>query len=225
MPVMRDYYCTSVAKAGYAWHPAEFLVQSGFFAGDWDVVILDAVAENLSEYAALARVTREPADVVFGLVGAADPNADLDFLRRVPARFKAVSGEVVQPDAAAFLSRTPGFDAAVSDFSTPGLLTAAHGEREAEGVAIRHGDEIAPALPTRERVFRIPRPRHELSAGPPTACRSSATARSRVSSPITAAPTIARSATRGACATGHARRTNSATNWPRLRKWASANCS
>jgi len=159
---MRDYYCTSAVKAGYAWHPAEFLFQSGFLADDFDVEILDAPALGLPWRKALSRATRRPVALLFGLVGASFPDRDMAFLRKIPARWKAVSGEVVLPDPSQWLEKYEDFDAAVSDFSADGLSALCEGRKESAGVALRRPGGVVPPLPNRKRVFRIPRPRHEL---------------------------------------------------------------
>ncbi len=158
---MRDYYCTSLSKAGYAWHPAEFLFQSGHVAKRFDLQIIDAVAEKLSPYECARRV-REPVDLLFGLVGAACPEEDLGFMENIPARVKVVCGENVLPDPVKWLEKHPGIDAAMSDFATADLLALAGGARKAPGMAIRHGDGISAPAPVKASIIDIPRPRHEL---------------------------------------------------------------
>ncbi|MBZ0270396.1 radical SAM protein [bacterium] len=160
--VMRDYYCTSVAKAGYAWHPGEFLFQSAILAPHFRVEILDATAEGFTADAARRRAAREPVDLLFGLVGAADPRGDLEFLHSIPARKRVVSGEVVQPDPAAWLETHRDIDGAVGNFTGDGLLALFDGNAEARGVAVRRGGKVRPALPVEGREFSMARPRHEL---------------------------------------------------------------
>lgn len=161
---MRDYYCTSVAKAGYAWHPAEFLFQSGVLAERFDVTIVDAIASNLTAEQTRARVGDRPIDLALGLVGATDPEADLAFLRSLGAKTLAVSGEVVRPDGVELLRRYEFVDGAMVDFSTGGLLDLIDGAEDAPGVAIRRGGEIVAPRPETSREFRVPTPRHDLFA-------------------------------------------------------------
>ncbi len=158
---MRDYYCTSVSKAGYAWHPAEFLFQSGVLAEHFDVQIIDAIAQELNPHEA-ARLIREPVDLLVGLVGAACPDEDLDFIRKIPARLKVVSGEVVLPQPAKWLANHKGIDAAMSDFSIARLLDLAEGAEEAPGLAIRSKRGISTPTSVNTSFIDIPTPCHEL---------------------------------------------------------------
>ena len=53
---LRDYYCSTVSKAGYYWHPIDLLMQSAFLRDKAEVHVLDAVAHRLSPARALASI-------------------------------------------------------------------------------------------------------------------------------------------------------------------------
>ncbi len=122
---LRDYYCSTVSKSGYLWHPIDLLVQSGYLARVGDVDFIDGIAEKLSVEAALQRVKQIGPDVVFSLVGAQSADADLAFLRTVSSQLPdvrlAISGEPLLEEPEALLAKAPWVAVGVRNFTTPKL--------------------------------------------------------------------------------------------------------
>ena len=85
-PVMRDYYCGHVAKGRYCWPPVDLLALSGSLAQRFDVSVLDAIAENLTEREALNRLSQLRPDAVISLAAAISWTPDMRFLAEAHGR-------------------------------------------------------------------------------------------------------------------------------------------
>lgn len=121
---LRDYYCSTVSKTGYLWHPTDLLIQSGFLERTGELFFLDAIAERLSFGRALERIGRIRPEVIFSLIGAQSLREDLRFLSLAAERFQsriAVSGEPVLEDPEKLLEAAPWLSAVVRNFATGDL--------------------------------------------------------------------------------------------------------
>lgn len=164
---LRDYYCSTVSKAGYYWPPIDLLVQSGILAERHPLTVVDAIAEDLPWGTALDRLVRSKPEVVFFLASALSWREDYAFAlearRRTGARL-ATSGEVSLGTPEAALAGMPEVEAALLDFTSSDLLAYLSGERAGlRQMAWRTGDAIAVR---RERTahawFSYPIPRYDL---------------------------------------------------------------
>jgi len=122
---LRDYYCSTVSKSGYLWHPIDLLIQSGYLERQGDLYALDAIANRLTVKKALEQIQQIRPDVVFSLVGTQSQVDDLKFLRAVTASLPgvriAVSGEPLLDAPQALLADAPWVTVAVQNFTTPEL--------------------------------------------------------------------------------------------------------
>ncbi len=167
---LRDYYCSTVSKAGYYWHPMDLLVQSGHLDPLGDLVVLDAIADALSPAASLAAVRRFDPDLIVSMVGAQSLHEDLTFLRKVSVGAGtgagtgneterrpriALSGEPVRGGEHAALHAALPQAFLLEDFTSDALV---HWMKQ-DAPAPRS----RPTPPSRRRgTLRLPRPRHDL---------------------------------------------------------------
>lgn len=154
---LRDYYCSTVSKAGYLWHPVDLLVQSGFLGQREELFFLDAIAERLSFRQALERIGRIRPEVIFSLVGAQSLREDMRFLSVAAERYQsriAVSGEPVLENPAGLLEAEPWLSAVVQNFATGEL------ENWIEDGAPRQPQVLLGSGTI--RTFSYPLPRHSM---------------------------------------------------------------
>jgi hypothetical protein len=163
VPILRDYFCSSVAKADYLWHPIDLLAQSGWLAAaGFEVHALDAIAERLDATASARRIEAVAPDAVLALTAPLSESDDDLFLRVHAPRPLAVTGEQAVADPAAYLRAHPAVDAVVVDFATPALARFLRGERAAErlpGLVWRDGHTVLRG-PTPTGTIDLPVPLH-----------------------------------------------------------------
>jgi len=83
---IRSGYCNSASKAGYYWPPIDLLAQSGILNCDFEVEILDASAQNLSESQTLNYINNKFAAGLDGLLfitSLASKNYDFAFIKKL----------------------------------------------------------------------------------------------------------------------------------------------
>ena len=162
-PLLRDYFCTSVAKTGYLWHPIDLLTLSGFVAGRHEPVVVDAVAEGLDGDAALTRLGRGGLLATVFLAAAGRPE-DLAFAARVKEAKGGLLvglGEELLGGPGEALERHPHLDAVVTDFTADSLVRWFDGERGGlPGIVWRDGDHVRGDAAPARGTFSIPPPEH-----------------------------------------------------------------
>ena len=163
-PVLRDNYCGFQAKASYLWPPIDLLVQSGWLADDFDVSVVDAIADNLGPDAALSRVLAAEPDVMLMLSSGATFMDDAAFARRVRDALPHVAlvaslSHLVQP-AQDYLECFPWMDGVLDDYTAPDLRDALLGKPHGADL-VRRGDQGGNGE-KKPRPLGYPMPRHEL---------------------------------------------------------------
>lgn len=163
---LRDYYCSSVAKADYYWHPGDLLIQSGILDRDFDVALIDAAAEGLGIGECMEKIKAVKPDHVFFLAGAASWRADFDFAGRIDAHSFFASGEIFAEGGAPWLSRYPFLTGVVRDFTNEDIAAYLHGDFSAiRQMDYKKDGKFVSASKQTERTFSIPVPLHELFVG------------------------------------------------------------
>ena len=151
---LRDYYCSSVSKSGYYWHPIDLLVLSGRLHSEgYRLAVVDAIAEALSFEACFRRITHWKPDIVIFLTGASSWLKDRSFLERIADTTRARMigcGEIFLGSVDRLFEENPWLEAGIRNFTDPGIpgylesgtLTRGIFERgrreEGEGVLLGH---------------------------------------------------------------------------------------
>jgi radical SAM superfamily enzyme YgiQ (UPF0313 family) len=169
VPTMRDYFCSSTSKAGYAWQPIDLICQSGHLTEMFDLRVIDAAAGPRSAGDVLTAVRAAGPAAVYSLIGTAALAGDLAFLERVAGESGArvfVSGDIARFHPRLLLARHAFIEGVVLDFTRPALrehLVA--GTHDPSALALRGDPEGA--HPAARGEFVYPVPRHDLFTGIP----------------------------------------------------------
>jgi hypothetical protein len=161
--ILRDYWCSSVAKAGYLWQPIDLLAQTGWLDHHGiGFQVIDAIAERLSVEECLRRVSECDPALVYLLTSPLSAPEDDAFMAALGTRRLIVSGEAACADPAAYLAGHPGVEGVLKDFVGDALARHVLGERGALPGLFLRGDAAAPgaSMPRRQASFRMPVPRH-----------------------------------------------------------------
>lgn len=161
-PILRDYWCTSVSKAGYLWHPIELLAQTGWLHSQGIAYqVIDAIAERLSDGECLRRVAAYDPSVVLLLTSPLSQPEDDAFMSNLGGRTLVVSGEAACADPEGYLAEHPRVEAVLLDFTSDALVRYIAGGREGlRGLYLRGDGKRGTERFARRPRFRMPVPRH-----------------------------------------------------------------
>ena len=163
---LHDYYTSYSSKANYYWPPSDLVLLSGVLR-DFDLAVIDAVADRLSEDDCLARIREFHPEAVVFTTGTATWKSDFAFTARLRAESKAkilASGSIFLFEAERFLSAAPHVDAAILDITSPEIADYIEGrDKDFTALAMRRDGKVSrPEIPRPPSTFDIPIPRHEL---------------------------------------------------------------
>lgn len=163
---LRDYFCSTISKAGYYWQPTDLLMLSGFLAdAGYELLVLDCIASELDEPETLRRAADFAPDAILGLTSAAAWQEDFPFYerlhQRVPDATMLVSGEVFLDRAVPILEANPHIAGCWFDFTCDDPVRFLAGDHDVSTMAYRDGDQIVMKRHDPRSSFRVPVPRHE----------------------------------------------------------------
>jgi len=163
--VLRDNYCGFSAKASYLWPPIDLLVQSGWLADDFEVCVLDAMAERRSTGQSLQRIGRIRPDAVFMLSSGATFEDDAAFARQIRQALpgaRIVTGcSPMVIGGRQYLSRYPWVDGFLGNYASPDLREALLGRPHSTDL-VTVGDEERAGAQAKSSRLSYPVPRHHL---------------------------------------------------------------
>jgi anaerobic magnesium-protoporphyrin IX monomethyl ester cyclase len=163
---LHDYYTSYSSKANYYWPPTDLVLLSGVLR-EFELLVIDAIAERLSGDECLGRLRAFAPDFVVFTTGTATWENDFRFMARVKSELGARvigSGSVFYFEAARFFNRAPFLDAAILDVVSPEIAAYVENpDRPTTALAVRRGDRVVVPAPAEAcSDYRIPRPRHDL---------------------------------------------------------------
>ncbi|MFC2061701.1 B12-binding domain-containing radical SAM protein [Elusimicrobiota bacterium] len=153
---LRDYYCSSISKAGYYWHPIDLLILSGYLHEKYEINVIDCIAESLNADDCYNRIKEIVPDVVIFLSSVLSYEEDIQFIKRIKElkNIKTIGcGEIFLQAPHKTLADNPHVDAVILDFTNKDILDFIE-------YSSRY-DNILPFGKNYGEYFRIPLPRHE----------------------------------------------------------------
>jgi len=164
--VVRDYYCSKTSKSSYLFAPIDLLLQSGVLAKDNELLVIDAVAQEMGVKKCLGELKKYHPRIILGLIGAVDLREDLDFYRQlklsIPSAKIFLTGEPVLEDSEEWLKVNPFIDGILLRFISQGLAQYLAGKAEPEGIVFRDDGEIKFFAPKADKEYSVGRARQEL---------------------------------------------------------------
>jgi len=124
---LRDYYRSKVSKAKYYYHPLDLLYLSGRFSKqDFDLDVIDAIADQLSLDDCLAKIKKISPDIILSLVASSSYHKDIAFLEKLRKEVSdfilIVTGDIYRELREQTFTATPFVDAVLLDFSTDDIV-------------------------------------------------------------------------------------------------------
>jgi len=163
---LRDYFCSKVSKSGYLYHPTDLLVLSGRLAQEYDVHVLDAIAEGMDDDACVEAVRRAAPGIVIFLTGSVSFGRDVALLKRLRDSVAGIEemigiGDVFFEACEEKLRRNEWLDAVLYDFTTDDVLKHLAGEPCRNVICRSGGDMVGERTPTHGE-FTYPVPVYDL---------------------------------------------------------------
>ncbi len=81
--IMRNFDCATESKGSYLLQPYDFLLLSGSLPKSWDIVFLDAIAEQVDEDHVFKLLKKESFDIIVFALADTNWKHDFDLLKRV----------------------------------------------------------------------------------------------------------------------------------------------
>jgi len=122
---LRDYYCSSISKAGYYWPPIDLLVLSGLLKNRFDVHVLDAIIQKRGFENCAKDIKRIRPEIIIFLSSTQSCRDDFPFIRRIKRAQKTVvigCGEIFLEDSQKILKENPFLDGVILDFTNPSII-------------------------------------------------------------------------------------------------------
>lgn len=165
---LRDQYCSFVSKANYLWPPIDLLVQSGILYGHFNIVIIDAIAEKMSEVECLKKIREIKPNGILFLSGTASWKSDFIFLKHLkkllPRTLILGSGGNLYFNHQKVLRESELIDAILLDFTSMETVDYFGGTwKKFNSISYQKNGKISLALnKKKKKYFFFPIPRHEL---------------------------------------------------------------
>jgi radical SAM superfamily enzyme YgiQ (UPF0313 family) len=164
-PVSRDYYCGHFTKGRYYWPPLDLVVLSGILSVDFEVLVLDAVAEGLDTDAAQARAVELNPDAVIAVTASVSWSSDMAFLSKLKEHLKIpvlISGDYPRAEPEAVIKGNACVDAVILNFVENDVCALLRGDAESGLRNLYTRNDSGEPEYEDSGAFSYPVPRHEL---------------------------------------------------------------
>lgn len=163
---LHDYYTSYSSKANYYWQPYDLVILSGVL-GRFELRVIDAIADKLSEDVCLQKIKEFKPDVLIFTTGTATWKSDYHFIKRVRKQIPCLilaSGSIFLFEGSYFLHRMPEIDGAILDIVSLEIADYLAGNIVETSAILWRNKNVSeiPPLNLRNKSFSIPIPRHEL---------------------------------------------------------------
>jgi radical SAM superfamily enzyme YgiQ (UPF0313 family) len=166
---LRDYYCTTVSKSDYYYHPVDLLYLSGTLAREHEVHVLEALARRLTVSQAIREIKKIDPEILVALVSAVSWDEDQVFLTELNACLPHLrimgTGDIFRELRHRVWEGLAFLDAGLVDFSTEDILRYLRrpSGNPVDNVIYRHqGELIVGAEKHGSGRFNLPLPRIDL---------------------------------------------------------------
>lgn len=163
---LRDQHCSSVSKANYYWPPVDLIMLSGLLSTDHEVVVIDAIIENISEEECIKKISLVKPDYIFFITGIASWINDFKFIEKLKTNTEAkiiASGGLLRSDYMNVMHKYKFLDAIIMDYTSKSVLDYMNGlEESIFDMCIRRGEDVILMPSSNLKEFSLPIPLHEL---------------------------------------------------------------
>lgn len=164
---LRDQYCSSATKANYYWPAIDLLVLSGILKRQFEIAVVDAIAENLNEEEVLDIIGNDSHYAVICLSSSSSKVEDFKLFEQIKNRFGiiiVVNAGFLLAAPEVYLNSYSFIDAIIVDYTQDGIVGFFNGrDGPFPGLVYRNHDKIINDRPNDcLEPFSYPVPAHDL---------------------------------------------------------------
>ncbi|MCF7861346.1 radical SAM protein [Candidatus Woesearchaeota archaeon] len=164
---IRDYYCSKVSKTYYTYHPTDLLVLSGILSAEFEIKVIDAIAEKLSETRCTDKINAFSPDYIIFLSGSVSFEKDFKYLskiKKISPKIKFIGSGDLFLDGDKRHFDNSFLDAILFDFTTQDIADYIKTGQAKANMMYRSGTSLTKKQVTRPIVkdLEIPIPRYDL---------------------------------------------------------------
>jgi len=166
---LRDYYCTSITKSDYYYHPVDLLYLSGTLSLEHEVSFIEALRRGFSNEETIQEIKKIDPQAIICLVAAPSFEEDILFLTDLHNQMPQVqivgTGDIFREYREKMFDVMPFLNATLVDFSTDDILRYLRGSNGdiINNVIYRHNGQVAVGLEKHGHgQFTIPTPLFNL---------------------------------------------------------------
>ncbi len=165
----RDMYCSGVSKGYYCWPPIDLMVQSGILGKEYEIHLMDAIADKMPAEACVNKISSQDYTAVLFLTGIASWKKDFAFMSRLLKHgskrrpLLIGNGDILLYEAEKFLQEYGFLDAVLMDYTRDDIIHYLRGDlNKVQSMAFRRNGRIEVRKPRiKPEKFSFPVPHHE----------------------------------------------------------------
>jgi len=167
--VIRDYYCSHLAKGNYMWPPLDLLILSGHLHSSCEIVFLDAIIKKCTPEQTLHFIKKTKPDLIISLIAAVSWRSDISFFKKLKSAFPIkiiVSGDFPRSYPQKTLTENSCIDAIILNFTECDIVNYIHNDNKNHdylNIFTHKGSEVTTQSDnSKDGIFSYPIPRHEI---------------------------------------------------------------
>jgi uncharacterized radical SAM superfamily protein len=143
---LRDLYCSSTPKAAYYWPPSDLIIQSGILRHDFELHVIDAIAERMSYTECTKNIVVLKPDAIISLSSSISLTRDIPFLRTIKEKTSCIlimSGDIFYFEPMLTIQKFKFIDAIMLNYTTNDTLKYLKNDfKNLKNFCYRKGDDI-----------------------------------------------------------------------------------
>ncbi|UZE93280.1 MAG: radical SAM protein [Candidatus Nealsonbacteria bacterium] len=165
---LRDYYCSFISEGDFVWHPVDLTVLSGILSSDYQIKVIDAIADRIKFDECCKKISSMDIDTIIFLSGAVSWEKDKEFLKKIK-RVKQIkligTGDLFLFQGEKILRENKFLDALILDFTDSEILKfLSAGKGLFKNIIYRDREQIVipKKITKKNKIFSLPLPRLDL---------------------------------------------------------------
>jgi len=166
---IRDIFHSFSSKGRYLWQPTDLVFLSGLLRNDFNLEIIDAIADKKSSNELIKALTHKSYHTIIGLTGSISFKSDIQFFQKISQITKSpliLIGDLIRYNYKEILEEYSFVSGLIDDFTSEDILPYLKNGQvvtDPKGMIVRSNRAIPDKIiPPERKSINIPVPRHDL---------------------------------------------------------------